>query len=320
MASLARVVLVIFIAIVAWRVCTTDTSQPEPSTTTNQPATTVAGTTAPTTTAVALTDREKQCAHDYHKTYSVPEQRMLWLKQTGREGIFDWAGGHWLSYDKIMEACDQRTVTVATTSVVTTRPATTTTQVSVTTVPSNPGDTVGCADFATWQEAQDWYDTYAPHYGDVASIDGNNNGVACEKLLPDGVSVSEVAATVTTAATAPTTPAATTTTRRVTTTTQPRRPYSDLSRSEPRNAHEDAFLVAVATYATGDFLPDLPLDVPLHYGRVTCLNLDDGRSIASEYRTLTDFFGHDGVVVLAGAVHFLCPHHEPALDRWIAQQ
>ena len=111
---------------------------------------------------------------------------MLWLKRTGREGIFDWAGGHWLSYDKIMEVCDQRTVTVATTSVVTTRPANTTTQVSVTTVPPNPGDTVGCADFATWQEAQDWYDTYAPHYGDVASIDGNNNGVACEKLLPDG--------------------------------------------------------------------------------------------------------------------------------------
>ena len=67
-------------------------------------------------------------------------------------------------------------------------------------VPPNPGDAVSCADFDTWEEAQAWYDTYAPHYGDVALIDINNNGVACEKLLPEGVTPEEVAATVTTAA------------------------------------------------------------------------------------------------------------------------
>ena len=69
-------------------------------------------------------------------------------------------------------------------------------------VPPNPGNTVSCADFATWEDAQEWYDTYAPHYGDVALIDVNNNGVACEKLLPEGVTAEQVAATVTTRAAA----------------------------------------------------------------------------------------------------------------------
>ena len=47
----------------------------------------------------------------------------------------------------------------------------------------NPGNTVDCNDFATQAEAQEWFDTYFPLYGDVALIDTNNNGVACE-LLP----------------------------------------------------------------------------------------------------------------------------------------
>ena len=75
-----------------------------------------------------------------------------------------------------------------------TTPTTVATMVT-TSVPDNPGDAVNCADFATWQEAQDWFDTYAPHYGDVAFMDTNGNGVACEKLLPEGVTVVEVQAT-----------------------------------------------------------------------------------------------------------------------------
>ena len=62
-------------------------------------------------------------------------------------------------------------------------------------IPDNPGNAVQCADFAAWQEAQDWFDTYAPHYGDVAFMDTNGNGVACEKLLPEGVTVEDVLAT-----------------------------------------------------------------------------------------------------------------------------
>ena len=65
-------------------------------------------------------------------------------------------------------------------------------------MPPDPGDAVSCADFDTWEDAQKWYDTYSPHYGDVALIDINSNGVACEKLLPEGVTVEQVAATVTT--------------------------------------------------------------------------------------------------------------------------
>ena len=61
---------------------------------------------------------------------------------------------------------------------------TSTTTTTVIVVPPNPGNAVNCADFDTWEEAQTWYDTYAPHYGDVALIDTNDNGVACEKLLP----------------------------------------------------------------------------------------------------------------------------------------
>lgn len=51
-------------------------------------------------------------------------------------------------------------------------------------VPPNPGNTRNCSDFSTHAEAQEWFDTYFPLYGDVAQIDTNQNGVACESLLP----------------------------------------------------------------------------------------------------------------------------------------
>lgn len=72
----------------------------------------------------------------------------------------------------------------------TTAPATTT-STTVPVPPPNPGDAVSCADFDTWEDAQTWYETYAPHYGDIALIDTNANGVACEKLLPEGVTVEQ---------------------------------------------------------------------------------------------------------------------------------
>ena len=81
--------------------------------------------------------------------------------------------------------------------------STTTTTVAV--VPPNPGDAVNCADFDTWEQAQTWYDTNAPHYGDIALIDTNTNGVACEKLLPEGMTVEQAAATLTTRTSSPTT-------------------------------------------------------------------------------------------------------------------
>jgi hypothetical protein len=50
------------------------------------------------------------------------------------------------------------------------------------TPPGNPGDTKNCSDFANWQQAQSWFLFYFPYYGDIAKLDGNNNGIACESL------------------------------------------------------------------------------------------------------------------------------------------
>ena len=48
--------------------------------------------------------------------------------------------------------------------------------------PANPGDAVNCTDFRTWAEAQAWYDRYFPLYGDVARLDSDGDGIACESL------------------------------------------------------------------------------------------------------------------------------------------
>lgn len=48
--------------------------------------------------------------------------------------------------------------------------------------PANPGDTKNCSDFRTWAEAQAWFDLYFPHYGDVARLDADGDGIACESL------------------------------------------------------------------------------------------------------------------------------------------
>lgn len=76
----------------------------------------------------------------------------------------------------IREATTTTTTEPATTTTTTTGPATGTDL-------ENPGNTKNCSDFATQAEAQEWFDTYFPLFGDVALIDTNNNRVACE-LLP----------------------------------------------------------------------------------------------------------------------------------------
>ncbi len=74
------------------------------------------------------------------------------------------------------------TIREETTTTTTTEAATTTAAPATETPPENPGNTKDCSDFATQAEAQEWFDTYFPLYGDVALIDTNNNGVACERL------------------------------------------------------------------------------------------------------------------------------------------
>lgn len=49
-------------------------------------------------------------------------------------------------------------------------------------IPANPGNSKDCSDFATQREAQAWFDFYYPYYGDVAQLDGNGDGEACEAL------------------------------------------------------------------------------------------------------------------------------------------
>ncbi len=62
-------------------------------------------------------------------------------------------------------------------------PTTTSTTTTTTTVqPGNPGDTKNCGDFSNYSEAKDWIDTYYPYYGDVANLDGDNDGEPCESL------------------------------------------------------------------------------------------------------------------------------------------
>ena len=53
---------------------------------------------------------------------------------------------------------------------------------ATTSIPLNPGDSRGCSDFVTYEEALNWYETYAPYYGDVAKLDRNGDGVPCPGL------------------------------------------------------------------------------------------------------------------------------------------
>jgi hypothetical protein len=65
---------------------------------------------------------------------------------------------------------------------------TTTTSTSTTTTtvassqPDNPGDTKNCGDFANYSEAKAWFDIYYEYYGDIANLDGDNDGEPCESL------------------------------------------------------------------------------------------------------------------------------------------
>ncbi len=54
--------------------------------------------------------------------------------------------------------------------------------VECTAKPGNPGNAKNCDDFDVWREAQDWFESYYPDYGDVANLDADNDLIACERL------------------------------------------------------------------------------------------------------------------------------------------
>lgn len=47
--------------------------------------------------------------------------------------------------------------------------------------PARPADR-DCSDFRSQYEAQQWFNTYYPYYGDFAMLDSDNDGIACEYL------------------------------------------------------------------------------------------------------------------------------------------
>jgi hypothetical protein len=51
-------------------------------------------------------------------------------------------------------------------------------------IDTNPGDSRDCDDFTTQSQAQRWFDTYRPFFGDPARLDTNVNGIACDEPLP----------------------------------------------------------------------------------------------------------------------------------------
>ncbi|WP_111719428.1 cell wall-binding repeat-containing protein [Homoserinimonas sp. OAct 916] len=48
--------------------------------------------------------------------------------------------------------------------------------------PGNPGDSMNCTDFNNWADANAWYQKYYPHYGDIAKLDRDKDGIVCENL------------------------------------------------------------------------------------------------------------------------------------------
>jgi len=50
------------------------------------------------------------------------------------------------------------------------------------TIRPNPGNAVDCSDFATYEEAKEWFDTYFNDFGDVAELDSDGDGEPCESL------------------------------------------------------------------------------------------------------------------------------------------
>lgn len=47
---------------------------------------------------------------------------------------------------------------------------------------TDPGDSVNCSDFETWEGSKQWFDRYYPKFGDVANLDRDKDGVPCPGL------------------------------------------------------------------------------------------------------------------------------------------
>ena len=106
-----------------------------------------------------------------------------------------------LLHTMVGSATSEEATTTPTSAATTTAPTTTTRS----NIPPNPGNTKNCSDFNTQAEAQAWFDRYYPHYGDVARLDGNNDGVVCVSLPKRTTTATTTSRRTTTTTTAPTT-------------------------------------------------------------------------------------------------------------------
>lgn len=68
----------------------------------------------------------------------------------------------------------------------------------------NPGNKYDCDDFDSKEDAQIWFDLYFDDYGDVALLDINNNGVACDEIRNNEISTDTSTSTTSTTSTSTT--------------------------------------------------------------------------------------------------------------------
>lgn len=75
----------------------------------------------------------------------------------------------------------------------------------------NPGDKYDCDDFDSKEDAQIWFDLYFDDYGDIALLDINNNGIACDEIRNNELSTDTSTSTTSTSTTSTSTTTTTTT-------------------------------------------------------------------------------------------------------------
>ena len=133
--------------------------------------------TAPTTTAAATTSTTEATSTTAAVTTTVAPTTTAAATTSTTEATSTTA-----AVTTTVAPTTTSTTTTSTTTTSTTTTTTTTAAPTTTTIPPNPSDSKNCSDFSTHNRAQAWFDTYFPYYGDVARLDSDNDGVACESL------------------------------------------------------------------------------------------------------------------------------------------
>jgi len=93
--GVAAMIVLVVVAVVVVRPGDDEPATPAGTTTTRPPPMTV--------DPDELTTAEKRCADNW-PTISYIEMRRMKADRS-IDGIFDWSGGYWVSYDKIMDIC-----------------------------------------------------------------------------------------------------------------------------------------------------------------------------------------------------------------------